>query len=321
MKRTTAVLSLLLLSVPFTVGADVVVDNSPDGTGVMTFNSTFGAMFPGQYVGDRFTLVNDTVITGGAIFSSSAPMFSIVGTPVVFVVLPDEGGVPGNTPVINEAVLLDAVDNVLTTRDPGMLRKHATIPPHLLPAGDYWFYMAGDGSQLMQGTGHYDDNVFYFGEDANPDLERGAANVGNGDTFFTIEGDSAVTAHACAGFYSPMEDYPVKAKKNRVFPLKMELFDGDGFELEGSDLAAAPVLQVIYRAVDGITALDVSSDALSAGAGSEGNQFAYTSDGIWQFNLKSRNYSSNGEYMLTAVSGDDAEYVIDPACVTSFLIE
>jgi hypothetical protein len=64
--------------------------------------------------------------------------------------------------------------------------------------------------------------------------------------------------------------------------------------------------------------VDISDDALSSGQSSEGNQFVFTDDGIWQFNLKSKNYTASGEYMVTAVSGDETEYTIDPACVTSF---
>jgi hypothetical protein len=118
-----------------------------------------------------------------------------------------------------------------------------------------------------------------------------------------------------------MANYPVKAKQNRAFPLKMELFDGNGFEVLGSDLTAPPVVQVMFAADGGGAAVDVSEDVLSAGQAFEGNQFGFTDDGIWQFNLKSSNYSAPGEYLVTATSGDESEYLIDPACVTSFQIE
>ena len=322
MKRRVVALSNLFLCIaPLTALAEVVVDNSPDTTGVATFNNTFGAQFPGGYSGDRFSLENDTLITGGAIFANAFPFFGEVGTPAVFVVLPDEGGSPGATPLIFENVVLDAVDDLLTTSDPLLARKHASIPPQLLPAGDYWFYLAGAGVQLMQATGHYDDNHFYFGSDGNPDLEGGAANVGNGDTFFTLEGEVAINALVCSGFYSPLANYPVMARKNRVFPLKMELFDGDGFGLSDAHLTAAPVVQVLFSADSGGDAVDVTAEVLSSGQGFDGNQFVFTDDGLWQFNLQSKNYSAPGEYMVTAVSGDDSEYTIDPACVTSFLIK
>ena len=125
---------------------------------------------------------------------------------------------------------------------------------------------------------------------------------------------------ACVGFQAPMAHHPVKAKKNRVFPLKMGLFDADGFELTDADVAV-PLVQVMFDAVGAAPAVDVTDDALSSGAGTDGNQFEYTVDGIWQFNLKSKNYTGKGVYMVTAISGDPSEYTIDPACVTSFEIQ
>ena len=67
-------------------------------------------------------------------------------------------------------------------------------------------------------------------------------------------------------------------------------------------------------------AIDVTSDALPAGHGSEGNQFEFASD-RWRFNLKTQNYSAAGTYTLSVVSGDSSEYVIAPNCEGSFVIE
>ncbi len=131
-----------------------------------------------------------------------------------------------------------------------------------------------------------------------------------------------VPAMSCEGFAAPMANHPVKAKKNRVFPLKMELFDADGFEQTDVELAAAPVVTVMFASSGGGDAVDVSDEALSAGHGSDGNLFDYTDDGIWQFNLKSKNYKASGTYYVTVDSGDELEYVIEePSCVTSFIIK
>ena len=51
------------------------------------------------------------------------------------------------------------------------------------------------------------------------------------------------------------------------------------------------------------------------------NEFEIASNGTWQFNLKSKNYTAAGRYIVAAVSGDDGEYTIEPACVTSFEID
>ena len=65
---------------------------------------------------------------------------------------------------------------------------------------------------------------------------------------------------------------------------------------------------------------DVTDDALSAGAGTDGNQFELL-DSKWQFNLKTKNYTAAGSYTTTMKSGDTDEYVIDdPTCTGVFVI-
>ena len=124
----------------------------------------------------------------------------------------------------------------------------------------------------------------------------------------------------CDGFFSPLHDGPVRVKKNRVLPHKAQLFDEEGTPLNDLDIAAAPVIQVIFD--DGVLpAEDVSDDALSAGAGTQGNQFEFL-DSKWQFNLKTKNYTAEGTYTTTMVSGDTSEYVIDdPTCTGEFVIK
>ena len=78
------------------------------------------------------------------------------------------------------------MDGLFTTSQPTLSRKHATIPSTPLPAGTYWFYLAGVSPVgIRQGTGTYDDGEIQRGSDADPDLEVGALALG--DTFFQIE--------------------------------------------------------------------------------------------------------------------------------------
>lgn len=131
-----------------------------------------------------------------------------------------------------------------------------------------------------------------------------------------------VPALYCDGFASPMATHPVKVKKNRVLPLRAELFDELGFEQTDIELIAQPVVTVLFTSsIEGSEAIDVSDDTLPAGHGSDGNQFSFSDDGFWQYNLSPRNYSAIGTYLVTVDSGDDSEYVIDPTCVTSFIID
>jgi len=126
---------------------------------------------------------------------------------------------------------------------------------------------------------------------------------------------------SCDGFASPMAKGPVKVKKNRALPLKMELFDDTGFELTDMDLVAAPVVTVLFGSANPGDGTDVSDDAVAAGHGTDGNEFKFTLDDIWQYNLKTKNYTASGEYYISVVSGDEEEYVIDPACVASFIVK
>jgi hypothetical protein len=214
------------------------------------------------------------------------------------------------------------------------------------PGSNYWFtsinswYQAGIEidqfsreitAYLFDGTWQAEDDSagmatpgfitnFYF---------RGVGDGGDGSVSIWID-DLSISEHdfsiltpliSCEGFDHPMATPPVKARKNRVFPLKMELFDGNGLELTDGDLAAPPIVQVLHSPAIGDPGVDVSDDALASGVGTEGNEFIFTKEGIWQFNLKSTSYSAPGEYMVIAVSGDESEYIISPACVTSFIVD
>ena len=127
---------------------------------------------------------------------------------------------------------------------------------------------------------------------------------------------------SCAGFDPPMDSPPVTVRgKKRALPLKAQLFDNDGYAVTDLDLYAAPVIQVIYHSDQGGEPTDVSDEALPAARGSEGNQFEFTVDQIWQFNLKTTNYTAPGTYVITMDSGDETEYQMSSKCETSFVRE
>ena len=136
--------------------------------------------------------------------------------------------------------------------------------------------------------------------------------------FTTID---PVPSVSCVGFEPPMDGGAVKVKKNRALPHKAQLFDENGQPINDLDITAPPMIQVIFD--DGVTAeaQDVTSEALSAGAGTEGNQFEFLGS-KWQFNLKTKNYTAVGTYTTTMESGDTSEYVIDdPTCDGEFVID
>ena len=127
-------------------------------------------------------------------------------------------------------------------------------------------------------------------------------------------------AYTCVGFEPPLDSGPVTVKKNRVLPFKAELLDENGFALTDQDLAAPPVLQVLYNSGIGEPPMDVTDDALPAGLGMNGNAFVFQGS-KWRFNLKTRNYTAPGTYTATMLTGDGAEYGLAQTCTAQFVVQ
>lgn len=126
---------------------------------------------------------------------------------------------------------------------------------------------------------------------------------------------------SCFGFLPPLQMYPVSVKKNRVLPLKMQLFDDEGVLVTDRDVATPPSFQIMFSPNSPSAPIDVTTDAEFVGEGANDYQFVFTDEGYWQYNLKIRNFSEPGTYTVRVVSGDEWNYVIDPSCETSLLIE
>lgn len=109
----------------------------------------------------------------------------------------------------------------------------------------------------------------------------------------------APVVYSCAGFDAPMDKVISVKKVNRVLPLKMVCADADGNPL-GAGSIAAPIVQVTKTPASPAT--DPVSELLSAGQGTDGNQFVF--DGSeWVFNLQTKNFTGSGTYTITAVPG------------------
>lgn len=127
--------------------------------------------------------------------------------------------------------------------------------------------------------------------------------------------------YSCAGYEPPMDSSPVAVKgKNRTLPFKAEL-EEDGSLVTDADIYALPVIQVLYNSGQGGDPIDVTDFALPAGQGTEGNEFVFTDEGKWQFNLKLKNYTAPGTYTVIMVSGNELEYRIEPTCEAQFVIK
>lgn len=126
---------------------------------------------------------------------------------------------------------------------------------------------------------------------------------------------------SCIGFEPPMDNSSVIVKKHRALPLKAQLFDAQSFPITDADIVVPPVVQVLFDSGTNGDPVDVTDDAFPAGQGTDGNQFVFTEEGKWQFNLKTKNYTAPGAYTITIQSGDETEYLIDPICTAIFVIE
>jgi hypothetical protein len=127
--------------------------------------------------------------------------------------------------------------------------------------------------------------------------------------------------YSCTGFESPLANGPVTVKKNRVLPVKAQIFNSNDSLITDTEIVASPVIQVFFDSGIGGDPIDVTDDALPAGLGTEGNQFVFTDGDKWQFNLKTIEYTATGTYSIFIVSGNESEYIIDPSCEAQFVIK
>ncbi len=155
----------------------------------------------------------------------------------------------------------------------------------------------------------------------NPDVFLVPESGGTPGYSFLVDAVAPPTI-SCAGFEPPMDNGPVTVKKNRALPLKAGFLDEGGNPITDTNIVSLPVIQVLFDSELGESPVDVTGDAFPEGHGTDGNQFEFdTSTEKWQFNLKTKNYDASGAYTITVDSGDDFEYVIDPTCTATFVVE
>jgi len=150
--------------------------------------------------------------------------------------------------------------------------------------------------------------------------DKAVLTVQNGDGAFTdalvnIVQVPAVPAFSCQGFMPPLDRPVVVKKAGRVLPLRMNLLDSTGAIMSA---ITPPIVQVSYAG-----SYEYEEGALEelnfAGQGSDGNWFVWTGE-YWAFNMVTKGLAP-GTYTITAVSGADGEYVIDPSCSVTVQIE
>lgn len=131
---------------------------------------------------------------------------------------------------------------------------------------------------------------------------------------------------SCNGFLPPFDrPLALKKKAKRAIPVKIELTDADGFTVTDLDIAAPPVINVLFNAqVFGEVPLD-TDDLLPLGSANDDNIFRFDPDsglGEWVYNLGTKQFQAEGTYTVMVASGDTSEYEISApsggACTETF---
>lgn len=162
---------------------------------------------------------------------------------------------------------------------------------------------------------NYDDNNVWI-IDAQTGNRVDTVGVGSNPNWVAITPPPRL---ACQGFDPPMDRSPVSVKNRRALPLKARLFDDQGAPVTVADISAAPVVQIVFNPETGGSPEDVTSGALAVGKGTSGNQFVFTNEGKWQYNLRTDNFTAAGSYDISMVPGN--AYTLSPTCRTSFVVK
>lgn len=188
---------------------------------------------------------------------------------------------------------------------------NSLYPTNLINLGDQLFYnidLAGKPYQILSVQA------------LDVDGQLGIINQSEYITYVTA---APIPIFSCAGFEPPCDstDVALTAKKNKCIPLKTELTDEDGFPVTDTDIEFPPVLTLISFS-GAPKPLGVETiEGLPPSRGTDGNQFEFIG-GRWCFNLKVKDhYSAPGMYSFKMMTGNQDEYIIEPSCTVTILVE
>lgn len=312
--------SIVCLFIIPNVQADLIVDTGAPNAGITYVEQNLGFQHAAQ-----FTLPDGdwSELSISSYFKTEIPANLRADLHMNGVALPQyTGPVPGD-------LIASGIKFAMTTSNENAWVELPLNLTTTLPGGNYWitFYLVPDDDPNTNDrilvptswtpTAEFTPLTWYaFHTSWDGGSWVPVNNFGNAFGVRVTANPVAEVSFSCIGFEPPM-DKPVGVhKKNRVLPLKMELRDQAGVPITG--LNASPLVEVDFSG--GGSATDPADTYLPAGQGDEGNQFVFT-DSKWQFNLQTVNFSGPGTYTIKAISGDPDEYLIDPTCTATFVIE
>ena len=128
--------------------------------------------------------------------------------------------------------------------------------------------------------------------------------------FVTLTYAPAVT---CVGFQAPFNNpIALPSKSKRAIPLIIQLLDSNNNVISPASLnGAVPVVMVSFSSGSSSAVPIPSSDLLSEGQASTGNQFTFnSSNNTWQFNLDTSPLMAPGTYTVGVQTGDGTQYAL-----------
>ena len=114
------------------------------------------------------------------------------------------------------------------------------------------------------------------------------------------------------------------ATKNGVLVLEAMLVDDWGFIITDTEISAPPVFQINFSSgFSTDPATDITDIIPRSRKGLPlSNQFEYIPRfDRWRGALETDFYEAPGAYSLRMVSGDDAEYIIEPDCEAIYVVQ
>jgi hypothetical protein len=121
--------------------------------------------------------------------------------------------------------------------------------------------------------------------------------------------------YKCIGFAEPMRD-DMNIARGRVLPLRGKLEMESGAFADGKTVKAAPKVRVFYLPESG-PEVD-RTDQIDVRDYGKGTSFVWDPEAHWKFDLGTLKFEKAGRYKAQMLSGDEAEYRIDPICQVTF---
>jgi hypothetical protein len=124
------------------------------------------------------------------------------------------------------------------------------------------------------------------------------------------------TVYHCVGFDEPLNKGPMQVGKGRVLPLRAKLADDNGGFGDDTTVKAHPMVRVTYQPESG-GEVD-KTDEIDLRDYGVGRSFVFDKEAHWKFDLGTLKFKQEGTYKVVLLSGDEAEYKVEPACELVF---